>query len=252
MVLYFLLFTFGFKWMLIGWGLAITGRMQRLFFAAVSVLLVMTFTTRFTEELLANHKYINIWLIIANVYVGYGLVRLWQSELWKSHIPSRASAVVLIVLISLSGMIDLMPIRNSGFIDLKYDGDPLVEWVKTNTDPRSVFLTHRYTNHQILLAGRRVFFGEQYYGWESRLDTAAREAIYKQMLESNDPNAVFKLLKEHNIRYVAIDDSIRSGRNIVKQSNESMFRSRAKLVFDDTNNQYSNLKIYDTMYAASR
>jgi hypothetical protein len=154
-------------------------------------------------------------------------------------------AVVLFILITLSGIIDLMPIRNSGFIDMRYDGDPLVEWVKNSTDPRSVFLTHRYNNHQILLAGRKIFFGEQYYGWESRYNTAAREAVYKQILESTDPDLVFKLLKENNISYVAIDDSIRSGRNSIKQHNESLFASRSKLVFNDSNNHYSNLKIYD-------
>lgn len=72
-----------------------------------------------------------------------------------------------------------------------------------------------------------------------------REAVYKQMLESTDADLVFKLLNENNISYVAIDDSIRSGRNSIKQHNESLIASRSKLVFSDTNNQYSNLKIYD-------
>ena len=142
-----------------------------------------------------------------------------------------------------SSAVDLMPIRNSKFIDLKYGGEPLVEWIKANTDPKAVFLTHRYSNHQILLAGRRIFFGEQYYGWESRVNTSAREAIYKQMLESTDPNLVLKLLKDNNIKYLAIDDSVRR-RGGAPASNEDVYARACKLVFTDTENRYGNLKVY--------
>jgi len=244
-LLYYLLFTFGFKWLLMGLGNAFAGSFQRRFFAAVSVLLVFAFTTRFTEELLNNHKLFNIWLIIANVYVAYGLVRLWQLNISWARIPARVLAVMLTLLVTLSGAIDLMPIRNASYIEMKYSDDRLIEWVRNNTDARAVFLSHRHTHHPLLLAGRPSFFAAPYYAWEAGHKTVEREAVYRRMFESTDAAEVLRLLREHNIKYVAIDEAIRSGREFIKQHNEAVYQASCKVVFEDTENRYGSIKIYE-------
>nr|ADC36077.1 hypothetical protein [uncultured bacterium 164] len=244
-VLYYLLFTFGFKWLLMGIGVAWSGNLERRFFAAASALLVFAFCTQFTEEILTNHKFFNIWLVIANVYVAYGLVRLWQLRVWSTSIPARAAAALLVITITIAGTIDLMPIHNSRFIEMGYGGDKLVEWVKTNTDPRAVFLSDRYMNHQILLAGRRLFYGQPYYAGEAGGDTARRDPVYKTLFESSDPAEVLRLLYQYNIKYVAIDDPIRNGRDLITHPNEPLYRDHFKLVFEDAESHYANIRIYE-------
>lgn len=244
-VLYYLIFTFGFKWLLMGMGVAWSGNLERRFFAAASALLVFAFCTQFTEEILTNHKFFNIWLVIANVYVAYGLVRLWQLRVWSTSVPARVAAALLAISITITGVIDLMPVHNSPFIEMSYSGDKLVDWVKANTDPRSVFLSDRYMNHQILLAGRRLFYGQPYYAGEAGGDAVRRDPIYKTLFESSDKAEVLRLLHEYGIKYVAIDDTIRNAHGFITRPNELVYRSNFKTVFEDADNNYANLRIYE-------
>jgi hypothetical protein len=115
-VLWYTFFTFGFKWVLLAIALYFASGLQRRFLAAVCILLPLTYCFRFSEEVLANHKFINVWLTIVNVYVGYALVKLWNMQIGPSKLPARVLAVILTLLITIGGAIDLIPIYNSYWI----------------------------------------------------------------------------------------------------------------------------------------
>ena len=243
-VLYYTFFTFGFKWVLIAIALYFASGLQRRFLAAAFMVFPLTYCFRFSEEVLANHKFLNIWLIIANVFVAFALVKLWNLKIASSTLPTRLAAIVLGLLITIGGAIDLVPVWNSYFIKMKYQDDPLVEWARTNTAPRSVFLSQKYINHQLLLAGRRLFYGDPYYAWSAGYDTPAREALAKRMFETRDPNELLSLLKENKIDYIAIDDMIRNSQNFLNRHNEDMVAKYFPLVFNDEKKEYANIKIY--------
>ena len=244
-VLWWTFYTFGFKWVLLAIALYFASGMQRRFLAAISILLPLTYCFRFSEEVLANHKFINMWLVVVNVFCGYALVKLWNLKAGQNVIPARVAAVILLLLVTVGGAIDLMPIKNSTFIEMKYDDNKLIKWVKENTDPSSIFLSHRYINHEFLLAGRRLFYGDPYYAWGTDYDTETRENLIKAILEGQDPSEVLRLLKENDIDYVAIDDQIRKVRQYVKNPNEELFAKYFPLVFfDDTQEFGGNMKIY--------
>ncbi len=244
-VLWWTFYTFGFKWVLLAIALYFASGLQRRFLAAISILLPLTYCFRFSEEVLANHKFINIWLVIVNVFCGYAFVKLWNLKAGQNVIPARVAAVILALLVTVGGAIDLMPIKNSTFIDMKYDDNKLIKWVKENTDPSSIFLSHRYINHEFLLAGRRLFYGDPYYAWGSDYDTETRENLVNTILEGQDPTETLRLLKENDIDYVAIDDQIRKVRKYIKNPNEDLFAKYFPLVFfDDTAEFGGNMKIY--------
>ncbi len=243
-VLYYTFFTFGFKWVLIAIALYFASGLQRRFLAAAFMVFPLTYFFRFSEEVLANHKFLNVWLIIANVFVAFALVKLWNLKSGSSTIPTRAAAIVLGFLITVGGAIDLVPVWNSYFIKMKYVDDPLVEWARTNTAPKSIFLSQKYINHQLLLAGRRLFYGDPYYAWSAGYDTPAREALAKRMFETRDPNELLSLLKENKIDYVAIDDMIRNSQNFLSRHNEDIVAKYFPLVFTDEKKDYANIKIY--------
>ncbi len=243
-VLYYTFFTFGFKWVLIAIALYFASGLQRRFLAAVFIVFPLTYCFRFSEEVLANHKFLNIWLIIANVFVAYALVKLWNLKIASTTLPTRLAAIVLGLLITIGGAIDLVPVWNSYFIKMKYQDDPLVEWARANTEPRSIFLSQKYINHQLLLAGRRLFYGDPYYAWSAGYDTPAREALAKRMFETRDPNELLSLLKENKINYVAIDDMIRNAPGFVTRVNEDVVAKYFQLVFNDEKKEYANIKIY--------
>lgn len=248
-VLWWTLHTFGFKLALLGIALYFASRLERRLMLAVSILLPLTYCFQFSEEILANHKFINLWLVIVNIYCGYAVVKLWYLKVGKNMLTSRIAAILLLVLIVTGGLIDLMPIKNSDdptfYIKYKYYDNKLLDWVKGNTDPKAIFLSDKLINHEILLAGRRLFYGDPYYAWGTDYDTREREKTVKTMLESKDANQVFTLLKENNISYIAMDDRLRKGNSIAKNVTEEVFANYFEVVFsDDTTDFGGHIKMY--------
>jgi len=80
-------FTFGFKWLLIALALVFATNLQRRFFLAAFSLLLVAFCFQFTIEVLANQKFIHIWVIIANLFVAFAVWRLWRLRLVGTTLP---------------------------------------------------------------------------------------------------------------------------------------------------------------------
>ncbi|MDP9099428.1 MAG: NHL repeat-containing protein [Verrucomicrobiota bacterium] len=240
----YLAFSFGLKWGLILPALLFANWFQRRFFLALCSMYVMTLGLQMSIETLANHKYLNVWLIISNLFAAYGIWRLWRIRGQWFRWAIRPITALVTGAIVLGGAIDLVPIHNCYWIQLKYERDPLVTWLRQNTKPHDIFLSDRFVNHQILLAGRRLFYGWPSFPWSSGYDTTQRDRDYLALFESTDPYAVFRLLYKHNIAYVAIDDSIRHNHEAIKRPNEELYRLNFPKVWEDTANQYGKLTIY--------
>jgi sugar lactone lactonase YvrE len=239
-VVKYLGFTFGLKWVLILVALLFFSWRHLRLFLAIFSLFLLTFCFQFSEEALANHKFINIWLVVANLFVAYGLWRLWHLRIKGWAIPSRLVALLLVSPIILGGIIDFFPIHNGGFVYTNYTNDRLIRWVQTETKADAVFLTDKFVNHQILLAGRKIFFGYTYFTWSAGYDLPKREAAYRQMFESKNAHQVFTLLKANGIDYVAFDGGVRA---TFKNSNEQqVYAPNFKKVFDGAD--YWQIAIY--------
>jgi DNA-binding beta-propeller fold protein YncE len=239
-VLKYLWWTFGIKWILIFIGLLFSSWHHLRLFVAIFSLFLLTFCLQFSDEALANHKFLNIWLVIANLFVAYGLWRLWRLRIKGWAIPSRLVAVVLASPIIAGGIIDFFPIHNATFIVTGYTKDRLIDWIRAETKPDAVFLSDKFVNHPILLAGRRIFYGYTYFTWGAGYDLPKREAQYVKMFESKNPHQVFTLLKANGIDYVAFDAGIRGH---FKNSNEQqVYAPNFKKVFEGA--PYWNLTIY--------
>ena len=236
-------FSFGFKWLLIALALLFASKLQRRVFVAVSSLLAIAFCFQFTIEVLANQKFFHIWIIIANLFVAFGLWRLWRLSVGGITLPGKLAAILLFILIIPGGLIEFFPIHNTYWSEVAYKNDPLIEWLTKETKPRDIFLTNRFVNHPMLMAGRRVFYGWPYYAWSAGYDASKRDKDYLELLQSRDPRKVFRLLKENGINYVAIDNAVRRG-EFVKRPNEQIYSTYFEKVFDDRQNKYDLLKIY--------
>jgi DNA-binding beta-propeller fold protein YncE len=236
-------FTFGFKWLLIALALIFARSLQRRFFLAISSLIVVAFSFQFTIEVLANQKFLHIWVIIANLFVAYGLWRLWRSSMDGTTLPGKLVSVTLALAIIPGGIIELFPIHNTGWSEVIFRNDPLIEWLSKNTTPRDIFLTDRFVTHPILMAGRRVFYGWPYYSWGAGYNSAKRDRTYLDLFQTKDPRKVFRLLKENNISYVAFDNAVRRN-EFVKSPNEQVFAQYFPKVFQDKEHKYNSLTIY--------
>jgi DNA-binding beta-propeller fold protein YncE len=239
-VLGYLGFAFGAKWVLIILALVCISWFHRRLFIAVSSLLLVTFFFRFSIEIPANHKFLNVWLIIANLFVAYGLCWLWKL---KIPVMGQAVATMLTGFIVAGGMIDLFPFHNDPYKNTPYVNDRLVRWILDDTDPRAVFLAERFFWHPILLAGRSLFLGWPAYADTAGYDTKSRGVIYRKLFESKDPKTVCRLLKENHITYVAFNEGIRQG-DLIKRPNEEVYAKYFPKVFEDKEHKYGSLTIY--------
>ncbi len=242
-VIKYLGFSFGFKWVLLAVALIFATSLQRRFFIAISSLGAIAFFLQLTVEVLANQKFIHIWAILANLFVGYGLWQLWRRRLAGTVLPARFAAVALFLLVTAGGIIDLFPFHNSYWSEVTFRDDPLIQWLFKETKPRDIFLTDRFVNHPILMAGRRVFYGWPYYGWSAGYDATERDKVYRELFESKNPAKIFQLLKENDIAYVAYDNAVRHG-DFIKRPNEQIYARYFPKVFDDKDGKYNSLTIY--------
>jgi DNA-binding beta-propeller fold protein YncE len=231
-IIKYLGFTFGFKWLLVALALVFAARLQRRFFVASLSLILVPFLFQISVEVLANHKFLHIWLIIINLFVAYGLWRLWHLTLRGRTAPGKLAAILFVILIIPGGIIDFFPIHNAYWTEVTYKDDRLVEWLTKETDPRAIFLTDRFVNHPILMAGRRVFYGWPYYAWSAGYRAGDRDGTIRQLWHETNPQALLKLLHDNNISYVAIDDGVRHG-EFGTNMNESVYRKNFPLVFQD-------------------
>jgi sugar lactone lactonase YvrE len=236
-------FTFGFKWVLIALALLFATSLQRRFFLAVLSLIAVAFCFQFTIEVLANQKFLHIWVIIANLFVAFALCRLWHFSLSGITIPGKIAAIVATLLIIPGGIIDFFPVHNTGWSEVTYRDDALIDWLNKNTTPREIFLTDRFVNHPILMAGRRVFYGWPYYAWSAGYDAGKRDRVYMDLFENKDPWKVYRLLKENGIKYVGFDGAVRQAQ-FIKRPNEQVYATYFQKVFEDKQNKYNSLTIY--------
>jgi DNA-binding beta-propeller fold protein YncE len=248
-VVEYLGYTFGLKWPVIILALLLVTWFQRRFFVATCSLLLLTFFFQFSIETPANHKFLNIWVILANLFAAYGVCWLWKLK--TAPILGPVVATALTACIVAGGVIDLFPIYNGHHAEFGFKDDPLVKWVMSETKADKVFLTDRYMYHPILFAGRKLFCGYTLFAWGAGYDIAKRELIQREMFESRDPRKVYRLLKENNIGYVAFDNGLRHSQ-VIKRPNEQVYAQYFPKVFEDKQGRYNSLTIYKIPDAAPR
>jgi DNA-binding beta-propeller fold protein YncE len=231
--------AFAAKWPLIVLALIVVSWFQRRFFLALCSLLILTFCIQLGTGTSASHTFLNIWLVMVNLFAAYGL--WWLSKLKTVPILGPLAATTLTACIVAGGIIDLFPIRNSPYVEMNYEKDDLVRWLVKNTKPNDVFLTDRFLTHPVLLAGRRIFLGSR--DSPAGDDLAKREPIYRQMFESKNPRRVFELFKQNHIDYAAFDDGVRRG-ELTREPNEYLYVRYFQKVYEDKEDRYRKLVIY--------
>jgi hypothetical protein len=237
-VLSFFCFTFGEKLLLALAAVIFCMALPRRLFVALLVLPVLAFSTQLSSDIINNHKFLYIWVLLLNVFVAYTIWRVGKVR-WIG----KPAAVALLLVVTLGGAIEWFRIHNDTIVDVPFRQNRLSDWLQTRTAPNDVFLTDRFVIHPILLNGRRIFYGWPYFGWSMGYPTGARDALYEQMFTEKDATKLVHLLNENNIRYVAIDNGLRSG-FLKGRLNEPIYKRYFKIVFEDKENRFGALTIY--------
>lgn len=239
LIVKYLAWTFGLKWLLIGVSLWFSTNAHRRLFLALSSLVVVVFALQLSTDVFNNHKLLNLWTIFASIFAAYALWRIGKGSFLRVGL-----ATLLALAMSFGAILDLFPLQNDAVITIPHQNDRLTNWVLQNTQPSDVFLTHSFLAHPILFSGRKVFLGYTLFAWTAGYNVGEREAVYKQIFKERNTEELVRLLKQNKIAYVGIDNDLK-GNNLIKEFfDESVFQQNFQKVFEDTENRYANLTIY--------
>lgn len=174
---------------------------------AFSAPLLMATILQVTPDIAVNHKYVIVAVLLLNIFAAGYLFRFLTACFTRAKIL----AVLLVVLLTITGVVDLITLYNLDQKALEFrENDPLLLWAVQNTKAHEIFLTPKYSNHPLLLAGRKLFCGWPYYPWSAGYDTNGRLQTVQAVYGGDDPLRVRQLLQANNISYVVIDREVRS------------------------------------------
>lgn len=238
LILEYLGWTFGLKWILLLIALLYVPNAHRRLLIVITSLVPVVFLFQLSTDSFNNHKLLNIWNVLASVYVAYALWLIGRGGMVRAIL-----ATFIAVVMTFGAVIDLFPIHNDAFVRVPYENDRLTTWLYANTQPSDLFLSDTFLSHPILFTGRKIFLGNTLFAWTAGYQLNERESRYRSMFQERDPENLVRLLNDNKIAYVAIDDGLRTN-GFVKDLNETVFQENFEKVFDDTGHQYGNLTLY--------
>jgi hypothetical protein len=183
-------------------GLVLSNKEKRKIFLPFLILFAVGNLFQFSPEIAANHKFFNLFVIGANFFAAFVLVKIWNAKLFGKLI-----SIPLFVIITFSGILDLFPILNDSYATITdLPNSATASFIKNHTVKDSVFLNGSYLYNPASLAGRKIYLGWPYFSWSAGYDTDSRFSKMKTMLTGESQSAVCNTLKEENIDFVEIQN----------------------------------------------
>jgi hypothetical protein len=134
-----------------------------------------------------EQKTFSFFITGVNVLAAVGLGWIWQKQ--------KIFAIILGFILTISGFVDLIPIKNEfAFPLVGKETAPVISWIHTSTPKSSVFVSYADMIDPVVLAGRINYFG--FYGNIGWYD---RSAVVSQVYRA-DSNAA----KANHISYILI------------------------------------------------
>ena len=190
----------------IGGALQVKGT-RRYMLLVFLVPFILAFTLALTGDITVNHKWIMMSLMLVSMFAAILLEKLIRSGDWLK----RAVAVVLLVVLTATGIYDLSIVvkRNENYLIFSYD-DPVTNWIIENATCDDIFLTPYYSLNNVVMGGAMLYYGWPYYAWSAGYDTNTRDAKVREMYESSTVEELDTLIQENNIRYIIVDHDCRT------------------------------------------
>jgi len=220
-------------------GFLLATRRQRKIFLPFLVLFVIGNLFQFSPETAANHKFFNLFVIGADIFTAYVLALVWQQK-----IVGKVLAAICFLGLTLSGIIDLFPIKNDVYAEVK-DGknNPAEQYIIANTAKNSLFLNSSFTYHPASLAGRPIFLGWPYFAWSAGYDISFRSSVMKNIYESHNREEVCRLAIGNKIDYITVENTTNDIN--LPQIDLSFFRENFKAAYADQQKNFYIIDIQD-------
>lgn len=188
---------------------------------------VFAFTFQVTLEMLANHKFIQISLILADAFVASMLAEILTFPInylrehkpalkVLAHIGTVVLTIILLVPLTATGVSEWCTYINLNKNALQINTkSELALWIEYNTPEDAVFLTPNWSLNRFFLAGRASYYAWPYYAWSAGYDTDTRGQIYEWLISGCNGNIdeFTRYCKERGIKYLIADPDFYSYTN---------------------------------------
>ncbi len=211
--------NFGLNIIFIPLGFLLAPRPAKKVFLAFLSLFIIGNLFKFSSEVAANHKFFNLFIIIANIYTANFLVFLL-----KKAFCFAPFLILAIFVLTRSGAIEFFPIKNDYFYQISdAPKNPEVAWIIKNTKPKSLFLNSSFLYHPASLAGRNIYLGWLYFAWSIGYDTAGRAAVMNNIYRGGNKGEVCHLLTTNRIDYFTVENVVNDP--IISNVNVEFFKA---------------------------
>jgi len=198
---------------------------ERCFLAPFIILFVLANVLWLSPDLINNHKLVNFFMIGMNIVVAKQFF-IWWSEircrpkekntLKKNWLLKpvvcfkKGSLLLLLFLLTFSGVIDAFPVINDfNSINKRVGGVPdysnsaVTAWIKDNTKGGSIFLTTSYMYNPASIVGRKTFTDYGYFNWSLGYADNERRKLLPQFFSSTiSKQELCMLFESADINYV--------------------------------------------------
>jgi hypothetical protein len=146
-----------------------------------------------------NIKMLFYWWIVSAPIVALLLARLWEE-----HVGQKVLAASLLVLMTLAGTLDIVPLllQQGHYGEFDRDGVAFAESIKEKTPPAATILHAPIHNTPVFLTGRKSIMGYPGHIWTHGLEYGPREQEIKQIYAGSTNAAA--LLAKYGVDYVVI------------------------------------------------
>ncbi|HEV7904262.1 MAG TPA: hypothetical protein VGO96_10510 [Pyrinomonadaceae bacterium] len=191
-----------------------------LFYLPFTLLFVISNAGKISPWIWDNIKVLYYWYL-----ASVPLVALLVARLWRLHAATRVAAVVLLLVLTMAGALDVWRVLSEASEQREFDraGVAFAEVVKSQTAPRSLILHAPTYNHPVYLTGRRALMGYAGHLWSQGIKYDEREAELKRMY-AGAPDAE-SLIAKYGVEYAVVSPLERSAVAV----NEQFFRRFTKV-----------------------
>lgn len=204
-------------------GFIISKKRQKVFFLSILPLFIIPNIFQFGAQMFDNHKFFNIFIVLANMYSAYFLYFLFRKKL-----SFKIVSFILMLLLVLSGIIDFFVIKNDIKTKIKdYPADRFQTFLIKETPKNAIFLSNVSMYDPINLAGRQSFLGEPHYLFLLGKNPDERINKMNELFTSLNVETIRKFLISENISYIAIS---KKGKPIV---NKKIYEENFTKLYED-------------------
>jgi hypothetical protein len=227
-------------------GFLISPVRAKKYLAPAFLFFAIGFCFQFSRELSANHKFFNLFLVMGSLFSSYAIIWIIDHINQIKFIPLRIPLFIIpfciILFLTLSGVVDLMPIKNDRVMDLPdIKANRNAAWFLKNTPSDAVVMNMNLFDHPASIAGRKIFIGWPYFPWSLGYDTEGRHEVIEKILTNPSENPLCELLRGNNISYIALED--RNGDLNLPETDYQYYASHFKPVYV---NPINNFTVYQT------